>query len=197
MRYAAQSGRNMSERDGTYIDPTAIVDSRAEVGAGTKIWNWTKVRENARIGADCSIGQGVYIDVGVVIGNGCKIQNGVSLYRGMTIGNRVFIGPNATFTNDRFPRADNPEWEAVPTVIEEGASIGANATIRCGIRLGAYCMVAAGAVVTADVPPYGMVAGMPARLVDYVDRAGRPLRHSLDEPPPTPERLAATGKDQT
>lgn len=187
----------MTQREGVYIDPTAEVDASAEIGAGTRIWNWTKVREKARVGARCSIGQGVYIDREVVIGDGCKIQNGVSLYQGMTIGDGVFIGPNATFTNDRFPRADSPEWEVVPTTIEKGASIGANATVRCGIRLGAYCMVAAGAVVTADVPPHGLVAGTPARLVDYVDRTGRPLRHAMEGPPPGPEYLAPAEKEKT
>jgi UDP-2-acetamido-3-amino-2,3-dideoxy-glucuronate N-acetyltransferase len=179
----------MADRSGVYIDSTAEVHPDAEIGTGTKVWNWTKIREKTRIGANCSIGQGVYIDFDVIIGDGCKIQNGVSLYHGMTIGDRVFIGPNATFTNDRFPRAESAEWEVVTTVIEDGASIGANATVRCGVKLGTYCMVAAGAVVTRDVPPFGLVAGTPARLVDYVDMGGHPLNHPLDGPPPARERL--------
>jgi len=179
----------MGRPENILIHASAEVHPDADIGAGSKIWNWTKVRERTRIGQECNIGQCVYVDADVTIGDGCKVQNGVSIYHGVTIGDRVFVGPNATFTNDRFPRADSTDWQVVATIVEDGASIGANATIRCGVRLGRYCMVAAGAVVTRDVPPFGLVLGQPARLVDYVDRDGRPLRHPMDAPPPSLESL--------
>lgn len=157
------------------IDPTAIVHETARIGAGAKIWNWTKVRENTEIGADTSIGQCSYVDVGVHIGARCKIQNGVSVYLGVTLEDDVFVGPNAVFTNDRCPRAHYPHWEVVETLVEQGASIGANATIICGTSLGRHCMVAGGAVVTADVPPFALVMGVPARIVDYVTVSGKRL----------------------
>ena len=165
---------------GTYIHPTAEVDVRAAVGDGTSIWNWTKVREGAEVGAGCRIGQGVYIDAGVRLGDGCKIQNGVSLYKGVTLGDSVFVGPAATFTNDRVPRAttDDGEWEVIPTVVEDLASIGANATVVCGVRLGRACMVGAGAVVTRDVPAHALVVGNPARVIGYVDDDG----NRVDQP---------------
>ena len=162
-----------------YIDATAIVHAEAVVGAGTKIWNWTKVREGSKIGAGCSVGQSGYIDIGVVIGDGCKIQNGVSIYDGVIVGDHVFIGPSATFTNDHNPRANNPNWQITQTVVEEGASIGASATIVCGVTLGVYCMIAAGAVVTKDVSAHGLVMGTPARLVDYVTKNGSRLNWDM------------------
>ena len=170
---------------GPSIHPTAEVDPQATVGDGTSIWNWTKVREGARIGSGCRIGQSVYIDHDVEIGDGCKIQNGVAVFHGVTVGSHVFIGPSVTFTNDRVPRASSgDDWQVVPTRVDDHASIGANATIVCGITLGHACMVGAGAVVTHDVPPFGLVLGNPARLVDYVDLAGTRLHHRPGEPPP-------------
>ena len=166
-----------------YVHPTAEVDPRAVIGPGTSIWNWTKVREGARVGAGCHIGQGVYIDRDVAVGDGCKIQNGVSVYLGVTLGDHVFVGPHATFTNDRVPRASSGDnWEVVPTVVEDHASVGANATIVCGVRLGRACMVGAGAVVTRDVAPHALVVGNPARVVGWVDVDG-----SRIEAPPAPE----------
>lgn len=172
-----------------YIDPTAEVHPNAVIGAGTNIWNWTKVRETARIGKNCNIGQCIYIDANAVIGNDCKIQNGVSIYHGVMIGDRVFVGPNVTFTNDLYPRAANPGWKITSTKVDDGVSIGANATIVCGVTLGANCMIAAGAVVTRDVPPHGLVMGQPARLVDYVTEAGRRLNHDVSGEPPAAEAL--------
>ncbi len=155
-----------------YIDPTAEVDAAATVGDDAQVWNWTKVREGASIGARCRVGQGVYVDHDVTIGADSKVQNGVSVYHGVTIGRSVFVGPHATFTNDRVPRAGDEGWTVCATVVEDHASIGANATIVCGVRLGRACMVAAGAVVTRDVPPHALVMGTPARVVDYVDLDG-------------------------
>lgn len=159
--------------DRPFIHPTADVSGEADLASGVKVWNWTKVREGARIGAGTQIGQCCFVDEGVQIGAQCKIQNGVSVYRGVTLGARVFVGPNATFTNDLVPRADSDEWEVTPTVVEDGASIGANATIVCGTTIGSRALVAAGAVVTRDVPPYALAVGAPARFVGRVDDRGR------------------------
>jgi acetyltransferase-like isoleucine patch superfamily enzyme len=171
-----------------HIDPTAEVDLSAVLGDDVQIWNWTKVREGARIGARCRLGQGVYVDHGVHVGTGCKVQNGVSIYAGVTLGDDVFVGPHATFTNDRVPRADADDWTIVPTVVEDHVSIGANATIVCGVRLGRACMVGAGAVVVADVPAHALVVGNPARVVDYVRLDGSRLDVGADI---SPERVQA------
>lgn len=154
------------------IHSTAIVDPRSTIGAGTRIWVNAQVREGARIGNDCVISKDVYIDQEVVIGDRCKIQNAVSVYRGVTIGDDVFVGPNACFTNDKVPRAFNTDWEIVPTIVEDGASIGANATIVCGLTIGRYAMIGAGAVVTGDVEPFALMLGNPARKAGYVDERG-------------------------
>ena len=166
-----------------FVHPTAEVDPAAEIGAGTSIWNWTKVREGACLGRDCRIGQSVYIDHDVVMGDACKIQNCVSIFHGVTLGDHVFVGPSATFTNDRVPRASaGDSWEVVPTQVDDHASIGANATIVCGVVLGRGCMVGAGSVVTADVPPFALVVGNPARIVDYVDLDGTRLHRGAGQP---------------
>ena len=160
--------------DPPFLHETAVVDSRAQLGPSVRIWHWTAVREGAQIGPGTSIGQCCYIDHDVRIGVDCRIQNSVSIYHGVELGDRVFVGPNVSFTNDRYPRADNLDWETIPTTVHDGASIGANATIVCGVILGERCMVGAGAVVTRDVPPYGLVIGHPARLVGYVTDVGQP-----------------------
>jgi UDP-2-acetamido-3-amino-2,3-dideoxy-glucuronate N-acetyltransferase len=158
--------------DDIIIHPTAAVDARAEIGSGSRIWINVQIREHAKIGSGCILSKDVYIDHAVTIGNACKIQNSVSVYNGVTIGDEVFVGPNACFTNDKVPRANNPDWSVTPTMVQNGASIGANATIVCGITIGEYAMVAAGSVVTKDVAPYSLVMGNPARHVGYVDKAG-------------------------
>jgi len=155
-----------------YIHASANVAPTARIGAGTKIWINVQVRENADIGERCIISKDVYIDHAVHIGHGCKIQNSVSVYHGVTLENDVFVGPNATFTNDRVPRAFNTGWTITPTLVKTGASIGANATIVCGVTVGEYAMVAAGCVVTRDVPPYTLVMGIPARPVARIDKLG-------------------------
>lgn len=158
--------------NGIFIHPSAHVDPRAVIGAGTKVWINVQIRENAIIGANCIISKDVYVDHAVAIGDGCKIQNGVSIYNGVTIEDKVFVGPHASFTNDKVPRAFKQDWEITPTRVKSGASIGANATIVCGVTIGEYAMVAAGAVVTKDVPPFTLVAGNPARPVGMIDEAG-------------------------
>src|SRR5213594_898786 len=161
------------------VHPTAEVSPRASVGEGTQIWHWVQIREGARIGRNCRIGKDVYIDADVVLGDRCKVQNFATIYRGVRIGDRVFVGPHVCFTNDVYPRAVSPDWEVVPTAVESGASIGANATILCGITIGRNAMVAAGAVVTGDVPAHALVAGVPAKLVHWVCECGRSLDRNM------------------
>ncbi len=153
------------------------------------IWNWSKIRENVIIGQDCIIGQCCYVDFDIIIGDRCKIQNGVSLYNGLTVGDDVFIGPNATLTNDLRPRAHNKHWKVSNTVIKNGASIGANATIICGVTLGENSMVAAAATVTKDVPDHALVIGQPARIIDYVNKSGERLHHDVKKGSPNSELL--------
>jgi UDP-2-acetamido-3-amino-2,3-dideoxy-glucuronate N-acetyltransferase len=154
------------------IHPTATIDPSAEIGDGTMIWVNAQVRENAKIGNNCVISKDVYVDCNVVIGNNCKIQNSVSIFDGVTIQSKVFVGPNASFTNDKVPRAFNVDWVISKTLVEKGASLGANCTIICGVVIGEYSMVAAGSVVTRDVPKYTLVAGNPARVIAKIDKAG-------------------------
>jgi UDP-2-acetamido-3-amino-2,3-dideoxy-glucuronate N-acetyltransferase len=168
-------------RENVYIHPSASVDDRAEIGEGSKIWINVQVREGARIGRGCILSKDVYVDHAVSIGDNCKVQNSVSVYNGVTFEDDVFVGPNACFTNDKVPRAFNAEWKVTPTLVRRGASIGANATIVCGITIGEYAMVAAGAVVTRDVPAFRLVMGNPAQLCGYVDEAGNRRREPGDE----------------
>ncbi len=163
-----------------FVHSTAIVEDGAIIGEGTKVWHWAHVRAGARLGEDCILGKGVYVDAGAQVGSRVKLQNNVNVYNGVTIEDEVFVGPNATFTNDLHPRAVGP-WEAVPTVIRRGASIGAGAVVVCGTEIGEYAMVAAGAVVTRSVPAHALVAGVPARVVGRVCRCGG--RAPLEGPP--------------
>jgi len=159
----------------TFVHGSAEVHPSASIGEGSKLWINVQVRENAVIGAGCILSKDVYIDANVVIGDRCKVQNGVSVYQGVTVGDDVFIGPDAVFTNDFVPRAFNTEWRITPTRVENGASIGANATIVCGTTIGEYAMVAAGSVVTRDVPPFTLVRGNPARPCARIDRDGNKI----------------------
>ncbi|NQY23208.1 MAG: N-acetyltransferase [Campylobacteraceae bacterium] len=158
-----------------YIDPTANVSPDTIIGDGTKIWINSQIREKAIIGENCILSKDTYIDTQVKIGNNCKIQNGVSIYQGVTIEDDVFVGPNACFTNDKVPRAFDAEWKITPTLVKKGSSIGANATIVCGIIIGEYAMIAAGSVVTKDVEPYSLVLGNPAKHYSYVDKMGNKI----------------------
>lgn len=162
-----------------FIHPSAEVHSRAIIGDGTKIWINVQVRENAQIGKNCIISKDVYIDFDVKIGDECKIQNSVSVYNGVMIEDKVFVGPNVSFTNDKIPRAFNKEWKVTPTIVKQGASIGANATIICGITIGEFAMVAAGAVVTKNVAPFALVAGNPAKQIATVDESGNRIREGI------------------
>ncbi|MCP1309714.1 acyltransferase [Paenibacillus tyrfis] len=161
-----------------FIHPTANVSSEAVIGPGTKIWVNSQIREGTEIGENCIISKDTYIDQGVKIGHRVKIQNGVSIYNGVTVEDDVFIGPNAVFTNDFYPRAFNENWAITKTTIKRGVSIGANATIVCGTELGEYCMVGAGSVVTKNVPRHALVIGNPARIVGFVCKCGNKLSNN-------------------
>ena len=155
-----------------FIHESSFVDALAAIGDGTKIWHFCHVRENAVIGRDCILGQNVYIAPGVRIGNGVKIQNNVSVVEGVTIEDGVFCGPSVVFSNDPYPRACRRPERYTPTRVCEGASIGANATIVCGVTIGRYAMIAAGSVVTRDVADYALVMGVPARQTGRVCACG-------------------------
>ncbi len=166
-----------------YVHPTAEVSPDAQIGAGTRIWRQAQVREHAQIGETCNIGKGAYIDAHVHIGSNVKIQNNVSLFEGVTLEDGVFVGPHVCFTNDMLPRAITPEgklksiddWEITPTLVKYGASIGAGSIIICGLTIGEFALIGAGAVVTRDVPPHTLVFGNPARQHGYVCRCARRL----------------------
>lgn len=155
-----------------FVHETAEVSESAVIGSGTKIWNQAQVRNDAVLGENCVISKNVYIDEYVKIGNRVKIQNNVNVYHGVTVEDDVFLGPSMTFTNDMYPRAFNAEWKITETLVKKGVSIGANAVIRCGVIIGEYAMVAAGSVVTKDVPAHALVAGNPARQTGWVCRCG-------------------------
>tara|TARA_B100000963_G_scaffold348796_1_gene356924 strand:- start:378 stop:869 length:492 start_codon:yes stop_codon:yes gene_type:complete len=158
-----------------HIHKSAIIDSDSEIGDGCMVWVNVQIREGAKIGKNCVLSKDVYVDRNVKIGDECKIQNSVSIYDGVTIESQVFIGPNVSFTNDKVPRAFNSDWKITKTLVQQGASLGANCTIVCGIIIGEYSMIAAGSVVTKDVPPYTLVVGNPARVVAKVDKAGNKI----------------------
>lgn len=155
-----------------FVHETAEVDESAHIGDGTRVWNQAQIRNDAVIGDNCIISKNVYIDEHVHIGNRVKVQNNVNIYHGVTIEDDVFLGPSMTFTNDMFPRAFNSDWKITETVVRKGASVGANATIRCGITIGEYAMVGAGSVVTKNVRPYELVIGNPAGSAGWVCRCG-------------------------
>ena len=158
----------------TYIaHPTTVIDEGCEIGSGTKIWHFSHVMSGATIGSNCNLGQNVVISPGVTIGDGVKIQNNVSIYTGVELEEHVFCGPSVVFTNVINPRSQiDRKSEYKRTIVRRGASIGANATIVCGIELGQYCFVAAGAVVTADVPDFALVMGVPARQAGWACACG-------------------------
>ena len=166
----------MTNYESVRIDPRAVVEDGAKIGEGTSIWHFSHVRSGSLSGEKCIIGKGVYVDIGVVIGDNCKLQNGAMLYHGVELGNGVFVGPHAVFTNDLRPRAHLWSDDRLEqTIVEDGVSIGANATIRCGITLGKWSMIAAGSVVTKDVPPHALVVGIPARIKGWVTESGEML----------------------
>lgn len=180
----------MRERDNVRIHPTAEVSDLAEIGPGTRIWNHCQVREGAVLGRNCILSKDVYIDAGVHLGDNCKVQNGISVYHGVVLEDGVFCGPHMVFTNDRNPRAINPDgslksaddWVLSETRVRTGASIGAGAILVCGITVGRWAMIGAGAVVTRDVPDYGLVFGNPARLRGFVSPYGAKMSVAPEQP---------------
>ena len=170
------------------IQPTAQVDETAQVGEGSSVWELAQIREGAQLGAQCVVGRGAYVGSGVRIGDRCKLQNHALVYEPAELGDGVFVGPAAVLTNDQYPRAVAPDgslksaadWEPVGVTIEDGASIGARAVCVAPVRIGAWALVAAGSVVARDVPPHALVAGVPARQIGWVSRAGTRLEGQPD-----------------
>ena len=160
-----------------FAHPTAVIDAGATIGAGTKIWHFAHISPGARIGEKCIFGQNTFVADGVVVGNNVKVQNNVAIYTGTTIEDDVFLGPSCVLTNVTNPRSQvNRHSLYEKTLIRRGATVGANATIVCGITLGRYCFIAAGAVVTKDVPDYALIQGVPGRWVGWMSRHGHLLR---------------------
>ena len=165
---------------GIYIHPQALVESNM-IGDGSKIWAFAHVLNGAVIGTNCNVGDHCYIEGGVSIGNEVVIKNGVSIWEGVTLEDRVFIGPNVAFTNDLVPRAKVYRDQYELTLVQEGASIGANATLTCPVIIGRYALVGAGSVVTRNVPDFGLVYGNPARLRGWICACGKRLPLKVEE----------------
>ncbi len=161
-----------------FVHESSYIDDNVEIGEGTKIWHFSHVQSGASIGKNCVLGQNVNVGNNVVIGNYVKIQNNVSVYEGVTLEDYVFCGPSMVFTNIIDPRSKYPQVGSkfyIKTLVKEGASIGANATIVCGITIGKYAFIGAGAVVTKNIPDYALVIGNPARIVGWMSEAGQHL----------------------
>ena len=167
-----------------FVHPTSIIDDNVEIGEGTKIWHFCHIQSGAKIGQNCSFGQNVNISNNVKVGNGVKVQNNVSVYEGVELRDFVFCGPSCVFTNDLTPRAKYPKGRSgyKKTIVEEGASIGANATIVCGHTIGKYALIGAGAVVTTDVLPHALMIGIPAQRKGWVCECGQVLSKKQDIP---------------
>ena len=163
----------------TFVHESSCIDKDVVIGEGTRIWHFCHIQKGAKIGRNCSLGQNVYVAGNVTIGDDCKIQNNVSVYEGVTLEDGVFCGPSCVFTNDLTPRARYPKGREnyKKTLVKEGASIGANATIVCGHTIGKCALVAAGALVATDVPDYTLVAGVPAHVIGKVDEYGNVIKN--------------------
>lgn len=179
-------------RPDVFVHETAEIERTVTIGGGTRVWRNAHLREGAVIGDGCTIGANVFVDAGVRIGDRVKIQNNVSVYAGVLIEDEVLVGPSAVFTNDRFPRATG-DWEPVSTRVRRRASIGANATLVCGVEIGEGAMIGAGGVVTRDVEDQELVAGNPARRMGWVCTCGRVLAHTTG-PHPSPWTCASCGR---
>lgn len=171
---------NEKQNTPPFIHESAVVDNGAVLGDGVKVWHFCHVMDGARLGTGSSLGQNSFVASGVVIGENCKVQNNVSLYQGVTLGDNVFLGPSCVFTNVINPRSGVNRRDAyAPTNVQDGASIGANATILCGTTIGKYAFVGAGAVVLNDVPPYAIVVGNPARQTGWMSPHGCKLDFTI------------------
>ncbi|WP_413613327.1 acyltransferase [Bdellovibrio sp. HCB-110] len=163
-----------------FIHETAIIEDGVLIGENTKIWHFSHVRRGARISEDCSVGRDCYVDSKVIIGKGSRVQNGVSIYNGVSLAESTFVGPHVVFTNDMFPRAGSKKWDVSETYLETGCSLGAGAIIRCGIRIGSFSMVGAGALVTKSIPPFTLATGFPAKPIRRICACGRTQSDLLD-----------------
>lgn len=173
----------MKQPEDFFVHETAVLDEPVTIGTGTKIWHFSHILSDTKIGANCVIGQNVMIGPEVVVGDNCKIQNNVSLYKGIVIEQGVFIGPSAVFTNVKTPRAFlDRKTEFQKTNIKKGATIGANATIICGVTIGEHCLIGAGAVVTTSVPDFALFLGVPARQHGWVSKSGCVLDDNMTCP---------------
>ena len=165
---------------GAFIHESSYVDEFSKIGEGTKIWHFSHILSGVTVGKNCSLGQNVVVGPRVSIGDNCKVQNNVSIYEGITLEDGVFCGPSCVFTNVNNPRAEvDRKKEFRTTIVKRGATIGANATIVCGHDLGRYCFIAAGAVVTRDVPDFALMSGIPAKRIGWVSKAGEKLSKNL------------------
>ena len=157
------------------VPPTSVVDKTAVIGEGTRVWNFVHIREEAEIGKQCVLADYVYVGRAVKIGDNVKLQNKATVYQGVTIQDKVFVGPHVTFTNDPYPRSVSADWKISPTLVKEGASIGAGSVIRCGVTIGEYALIGVGSVVTEDIPSHALAYGNPARVRGFVCSCGRKL----------------------
>lgn len=161
---------------GYFKHEKALVSDQAVVGEGTRVWAFVNIQSGAKVGVNCNICDGVYIDKGVVVGDNVTIKNGVSVYEGVTLEDGVFVGPHVAFSNDRYPRSGKKGWTLEGVMVKKGASLGANATVLCGVTIGEYALIGAGSVVVRDVPAYAIVVGSPARQIGMADKDGHPVK---------------------
>jgi len=179
----------MSEEKNYFVHPTTNIEDNVEIGEGTKVWAYTHIRRDAKLGKNCVVAEGVFIDESSIIGDNCKIQNHAIVYHQAILENGVFIGPNVCFTNDKQPRAINPDgslksaddWVASTIKIGEGAAIGGHSCITPGVTIGKWAMAGSGSVITKDVPDYGLVFGNPARIRGFVCKCGKKLDEIVSE----------------
>ena len=190
-----------SSTDAPFVHPTAVVEPGASIGAGTKVWSNVQVRPGARVGRSCILGRNSFVDVDVRVGDHVKVQNNASLYEGVELDDGVFIGPHVIFTNDKVPRAVNPDgslksaddWVLARTLVREGAALGAGVVVVTGVTIGKWAMIGSGAVVTKDVPDHALAVGNPARVVGWVSASGARCADQ-DEARALSEREARTGQ---